>query len=142
MKYEELISRDVKDLRVLAAQYSIRTHPRHKPETIAKLIIEHLQNAPKQQQMKHVAELPSEKPIVLNTEDQVREAIKTALAKPGFEAKFLPDNTWWFRCKGAEEAGHMSVPLRVIKMKADSVSVGARRPRMVDLGDGPIMAVG
>lgn len=130
MNYAELASRDIKELRVLAAQYGIKTGPRSKAETIAKLIVEHITQPPvkPQEQLKHVAELPKEAPTI-NTEEQIRDAIKAYTAKPEFFVQFPGDDTWLFRCRGAEESGHMSCALRVIKMKADSVSRGARKPR-------------
>lgn len=142
MNFEELKSRDIKDLRLLAAQYSIKTHHKQKAETVAKLIVEHITAKPHGQEMKHPAERPTEKPLIINTEEQVREVIAPFSKKAGFEIIFPGDNTWWFKCRGAEEAGHMSVPLRIIRMKAESVSFGARKAAMIDLGDGPIMAVG
>lgn len=141
MNFEELKSRDVKDLRKLAAQYSIKTHPKHKAETIAKMIVEHITAKPHGQELKHVAEA-SKSPMVVHSEDDVRQAIGVYAKRDGFTAEFPGDDTWIFKCKGAEESGHMSAALRVIRMKAESVSVGARKPRMINLGDGPVMAVG
>lgn len=140
MNFEELRSRPLADLRLLAAKYSIRTHPRHKAETIARLIVEHIQTKPKDA-LQHVAEKPV-KPLIINTEEDVRKAIEPYASREGFEVIFPGDDTWIFKRKGAEESGHMSCSLRVIRMKAESVSKGMRKPAMIDLGDGPIMAVG
>jgi len=127
MNFDELKSRDVKDLRKLAAQYGIRVGGRAKPETIAKMIVEFIQNKPKQE-MQHPAEKPAIQEAQLNTEEAVRHALGDLLNKPGFFAIF-ENNTWWFKYKGAEECGHMSVPLRLIKTKAMQVSRGAILPR-------------
>lgn len=137
MNYQELVSRDVADLRVLAAQYGIKTHHKAKAESIAKAIIEHI--TPKAQAnpetLKHPAEAP--KPaLVIHTEEQVREAIAPYAKLDGFVVRFPGDDTWYFARKGAEEAGHMSCPLRVIRMKAETVSKGARKPFIVKNQDG------
>ena len=129
MNFEELKSRDVKSLRELAAQYGIRTHHKNTAETVAKLIFEFVANQPKVEAMKHPAEMPVKAPPKMNTEAEVREAIAKQLEKPGFVAEFLPDDTWYFKYKGAEESGHMTVPLRWIKIKAEGVARGAVNPR-------------
>jgi hypothetical protein len=129
MNFDELKSRDIADLRKLAAQYGIRTHHKQKPETIAKLIVEFVANKPTGEQLKHPAEQPQKEPLKINSEDEIRATIARQLEKPGFTADFPGDDTWLFRCRGAEEAGHMSVPLRVIRSKAESVSRGAISPR-------------
>ena len=142
MNFDELKSRDIKDLRILAAQYGIKTHHKAKAESVAKLIVEHITVKPQQPDLKHPAEKPVEKKLVVHTEEQVREVIAPFANKEGFRAEFYPDNTWFFHYKGAEESGHMSCALRVIRMKAESVSRGARKPTMINLGDGAILAVG
>lgn len=140
MNFEELKSRDISELRTLAAKMSIKTHHKHTAEKIAKMIVEEA-TKPKQDNMKHPA-VAEKKEAALNTEDQVNQVIEPFLKKEGFIAQFPGDDTWIFKCRGAEESGHMSVPLRVIRMKAESVSRGARKPTMVDLGDGKILGVG
>lgn len=133
MNFEELKSRDVKALRLLAAQHSIKTHHKHTAETIAKLIVEHVTAKPVhgQNAMKHAAEKPSKPPLIINTEEQVREALGPMLQKDGFIATFPGDDTVIFKCKGAEESIHLSSELRWIKIKAESVSRGARLPRAI-----------
>lgn len=130
MNINELASRDVADLRVLAAQYGIKTHPKHKAETIAKLIVEHVQNTTKNTDtMKHPAEQAAKPPMHICTEEEVNTAIAKLLEKPGFTASYPGDDTVIFRCRGAEESLHLSTVLRVIKSKAESVSRGAIAPR-------------
>lgn len=136
MDFNELKSRPIADLRLLAAKYSIKTGPRSKVETIAKLIVEHITAPVKtSEQLKHVAELPKS-PMVVHTEEQVRQAIAAYLAKDGYLATFPGDDTVIFRYKGAEESIHLSSALRVIKMKAETVSRGARKAITVKNMDG------
>lgn len=134
MIYDELIKRDIKDLRVLAAQYSIPTHHRAKAETIAKLIIEHITTKIPQIQpqdsMKHPAEQPQAN-MAVNSEEAVRGAIKKYLENEKFTATFPGDDTVIFKCRGAEESVHLSTIMRVIVSKAQSVSVGARNMRVI-----------
>lgn len=130
MNFDELKSRDIKELRLLAAQHGIKTGPRSKAETIAKQIVEAITITPQnvEQVLRHPAEEP--RPAVnLNDEETIRETLKTIIAKPGFTIEFPGDNTCIFKCRGAEESIHMSSPLRVIKSKAEGVSRGATRPR-------------
>ena len=135
MNYQELISRDVKDLRLLAAQYGIKVHGKSGVEKIAKAIIEHITTKPSEA-LQHSAEKPTSSPLIINTEESVLEAIAPYARLEGFVAKFPGDDTWYFSRKGCEESGHMSVPLRVIKMKAETVSKGARKPFIVKNADG------
>lgn len=127
MNFDELKSRDIKDLRILASQYGIKFGPRSKPETIAKLIFEFVANKPKQE-MQHPAEKPKE-PMVIHTEEEIRTALKTVLEKPHFTITFPGDNTVMLKGRGIEESIHMSAPLRVINSKAQGVSRGALMPR-------------
>lgn len=137
MNFDNLSKMPLQELRVLAAQHGIKAHHKAKPETIARQIIEKV-SEPKQE-MKHVAEKPKE--AVLNTEEQVREACRPYMAKDGFNAVFT-DTTWHFSCRGSEDTGHMSVPLRIIKMKAEMVSHGARKPVMISIDGVSMMAAG
>jgi hypothetical protein len=77
---------------------------------------------------KQPATAPEIKPVsqpLFNTPAEVETAIDRFLKVDGFEAR-ITEQEWHFRCKGAEEAGNMSVPLRVIVNKAESVSRGRR----------------
>lgn len=137
MIYEQLITRDIKDLRILAAQYGIKTHHKAKTETVAKLIVEHIATPPVKpvDALKHVAEAP--KPaLVIHSEEAVRELLAKYLEKEAFTLTFPGDDTLIMRCRGCEESIHMSALLRVIKLKADTVSRGARKPFMVKNTDG------
>ena len=127
MDFDKLKDLSREELVHLAVRQGLTPHHRSKPETIIKQIIEAATTPPKPplQSMEHPAEkkMPD---AAVNTEEAVREACKAFFAKPGFEAIFTP-TTWHFRCRGAEDSGHMSTIMRVIRMKADTVSRGARR---------------
>lgn len=138
MNFDELKSRDIKELRKLAAQYGIKTGPRSKADSIAKKIFEFVANPPKVEATKHPAEQKAPEPTSINTEDQVREAVKLCLEKPTFIAEFPGDNTVIFRYRGAEESIHLSTVLRVIKSKAEGVARGATALR--GLKDNPLNA--
>lgn len=62
---------------------------------------------------------------VYHTQEEVEKAIEKFLNMDGFQARFT-ETDWHFSCKGASEAGNMSVPLRIIKQKAENVSRGRR----------------
>lgn len=116
------------ELRALAVSQGLNYHPRMKADTVAKLILDKVANPVKQEQtLKHAAEKPKLVEAVTNTQEQIRAACKAYLDKPGFEATFNEDGTWHFRYRGAEDSGHMTVPLRIIQRKAQSVSEGRRQ---------------
>lgn len=129
MNYSELVSRPVADLRLLAAQYGIKTHHKAKAETIAKLIVEHI-SKPKAE-MLHPAEVKSQEPPPVHTEEAVRAKLKTLAEKQGFTMEFPGDDTVIFKYRGAEESVHLSTIMRVIVNKAQNVSMGARNPRAI-----------
>lgn len=82
--------------------------------------------------MKHVAELPAQAPRHDNTKEDVLKAVEKFTAIEGFQAIFNEeDNTVHFKCKGAEECVNLSIPLRIIKMKAETVSRGRRGLRAI-----------
>lgn len=126
------LARDGKksELLELARSQGMKVHHSCGPQKIAEAIINHvtqLSQPVKHDAMKHPAEQPQAAPMHINTPEEVREACKQFFEKDGFEVRFRDDDTWHFRCKGAEDSGHMSVPLRVLKLKAMTVSGGARR---------------
>lgn len=138
MNFENLTKLPIEELRVLAAKHEIKVHHKLKSENIAKLIIDKVTNP--QQELKHPAAQPKQATKV-NTEEEVRQACEKFLSKEGFIATFKED-TWNFKFAGAEDSGHMSVPLRIIRMKAENVSRGARKPPMVTIDGERIMAAG
>ncbi len=75
--------------------------------------------------MKHQAE-QAKSPVFHNTPDDIEAMLAPIKAKvPQFESIYNTDeNTWYFRCKGSEECGNMSIPMRVIAIKARTVSRG------------------
>lgn len=109
----------------LAEKLNIKPHHKANEETIIKQIM--------QQPMARIEGAINgkiEKVAVVsytNTKEQVLEAIKKFTDKDGFEHRFADDNTWHFKYKGAEDSGTMSMPLKTIVMKAESVSRGAKR---------------
>lgn len=128
----------IDELRQLAISQGLKPHPRAKATTLAKAIIDHV-TQPIPQQMKHPAEQPQAE-AHLNTEQEIRTACAQFLDKEGFEARFRDDNTWHFRYKGAEDSGHMSVPMRVIKLKAMVVAQGAHKLRKMKFDNEEIIA--
>lgn len=111
-------------LRELALKQGLTPHWKAKPETIIKQIVDHVTMA-KPQEMQHVAETPKS-PVFHNTPEEVEAMLAEIKARvPAFESKYdLTENTWHFRCKGAEECGNLDIPMRVIKMKAQTISRG------------------
>jgi hypothetical protein len=55
----------------------------------------------------------------------IRTACQAFIDK-GVEVTFPDDGTWIAKYKGAEESGNCAIPLRVIKMKIQSVAQGKR----------------
>lgn len=132
MMLEKLSKLPIEELRSMAAVRGVRHRKNARADTIAALILqaETAQPAPqpkKEDEMKHPAARVVEQPVP-HTKEAVLEAIAKFAAKDGFEAMFPGDGTWHFKCKGAEECGNLAIPMRVIVMKADSVSRGRRAP--------------
>jgi len=128
---------DVDALKNLAAMQGLKIHHAMKnPQKIAQAIIDKVAEPPKHD-LRHPAEKPQQQPARCNTQEEVREVCKRFFDKPGFLVTF-EDDTWRFQCKGAEDSGHMSVPLRVIQWKAEVVSRGANAPKLVKI-DGEVM---
>lgn len=129
MNIQELKSRPIEELRKLAKQYSLKPHHKHTAEKLAHMIVEHaIQKPPERDPMKHAATKPA-RPIYNNTVDEVLEAIKKFTAKEGYKTEFPGDNTWIFSYNGSEESGTLSQAMRIIVMKAESVSRGRRQLR-------------
>lgn len=134
---EAQLSNNLEELRVIADKMGIQYHHKTGEAKLATLI--HEASQPKIPP--HVSQRPVESEVVKNTPEQVREAIKGIIAnKPEFEVSFTED-TWTFRFKGAEDSGNLSIPLRVIKIKAETVSRGANKPRGVRNSEGNIVLV-
>ena len=129
LSLENLLALPPEQLRIEAEKQGLKPHHKAKPETIAKQLMDKITNPPKAEEMKHPAEKKTE-PAKVNTQEEVRKACEKIFQKEGYEVEFKGE-TWRFKYKGAEDSGHMSVPLRVIKMKAESVGHGARKPRFL-----------
>lgn len=125
MNFEHLKTMDASQLREIAGKQGLHVHHKAKNETVIKQIMESalLPKSPTPE-MQHMAAQPA-KPVYNHTEEDIEALIAPIKARiPQFEAIYPNDGTWIFRCKGAEESGNMSIPPRVIKMKAENVSRG------------------
>lgn len=125
------LSRD--QLAEIARQSGVRVHHKAKPETIIKQITDKVFLPPKVEQ-KHEAEKPMA-PVFHHTQEDIEEALKDIKARiPDFISEYnVSENTVHFRCRGAEECLNLSIPMRVIKMKASNISRG----RLVLRGHAP-----
>jgi len=117
------------ELLEIAKKLNIKVHPNSKDETIVYKINQQ-PVAYKESAMMHPAE-KSKDPTITNTPEEVLEAIKSCTDKPEFKAEFPGDGTWIFSYKGVNESGNLSIPLRIIKRKAESVARGRRGPSMM-----------
>ena len=119
----EGMSRD--ELVQLAATQGLKVHYRAKDSTIRQAIIDHVAAPKVAPELKHPAEAPV-KTTFHNTPEEVDAMLASIKAKvPQFTAEYdLKKNTWWFKCKGAEDCGNLDIPMRVIAMKARTVSRG------------------
>lgn len=113
----------------IAEKLKIKVHHKAKDETIIMKIMQQ-PVAYQAAAMSHPAEAPVAASLT-NTPEQVMEAIRPYAEKEGFEAKFPGDGTWVFSYKGVSESGNLSIPLRVIKMKAESTARGKRGPALI-----------
>lgn len=139
MNYDNLKEMELPALRTLAIQQGMTPHHRSKKETLIRQIIEHVKQPPVKAEMKHPAESAQEAPKK-NTQEEILAAIKPFIEKKeDFQAIFTAD-TWHFKYKGCEDCGNLSIPLRVIKMKAHSVSHGARSPRKMKFDGDTILS--
>lgn len=139
MNLDNLKAMPLEDIRALANKMNVKYHHKAKPETIAAAIIDQTMTnqQPTNHQMAHQAELPPSKEVHVCSEAEVLEAIKPFADKEGYRAIFPGDGTWIFSYKGAEESGNLAIPLRTIRLKAESVSKGKRMFRAVR-GDGTV----
>ena len=113
------------ELRTLAQTQGIVVHHKCAPETIRKMIMDSFEPQPKPQeaQPEKVAQ-----PVIELTEADVGELLKDYLAKPDFTLTFPNDGSVIMSCKGAVESIHLTSNPRLIKVRAEIVSKGQRRP--------------
>ena len=135
----------IDQLKTLARQQGVIFRGNPSPKTLAQKIVAHVHDPSanihkKAKEMQHVSQVAEKKEAKWNTPEEIREAVKKQLDKEGFEAVFT-DETWHFKFRGCEDTGHLSVPLRVIKMKAENVGYGARALPMVNIDGDRIMSV-
>lgn len=118
----------------LAHESGIRVHHKAKAETIVKQIVDKVfAPAPlvaKEQSMEHVAAKPTAS-VYHNTPEDVELALDALKKNERFQSRYdLTENTWhfsWVSASGRtmrEECGNLDIPLRVIKMKAQSIAKG------------------
>lgn len=123
----------------LAIKHGIKPHHKTKPETIIKQLVE-AATKQKPQEMKHPAELTNTKEVKVNTVDEVEAVLKAVKERQKrFHVAYNDDGqTWHFMYKNdngktlREECGHLSVPLRIILQKANSVAQGPIFPRAMN----------
>lgn len=128
MNFENLKTMTPDQLRELAGKQGLRVHHKAKAETIIKQLMEAALTPQALPKMEHIAEAAQE-PVDHNTPEQVEAAIAKIIERqPALERNYnAQENTWHFRCKGAEECGNLDIPLRVIVMKAGNISRGSLR---------------
>ena len=128
MTREDIQDKTIEELRALCLKLNIKAHPRAGAETLIGKILQQ----PKAFKAAALDDQPvSDDPTVVPflTEQEVMDGVAAYASKDGFEVKFPGDGTWIFKCKGAEDSGSLSMPLRVIKIKAEVVSRGRRAIR-------------
>lgn len=130
MKSTDFEGKSLSELRQIALAVGVKVHPRAKePRLIEQIMMMAMvPQKPPGTEMMHKAAVPAA-PAVENTQEDVEKAIKNFSSKEGFHAQFPGDGTVIFKYKGCEDSLHMSVPLRVIAQRAESVSKGRRSPR-------------
>lgn len=131
---EELMAKSPEEIKAICESLNIKSHHREKLETKVEKI---LSQSPSVRAA--AATKPKEEPEINHTWEDVLAAIKPFTDK-GMVAKHnAEENTWYFSHRGREEVGNMQIPLKVIRMKADSVSRGALLPPMDKDANGKFM---
>lgn len=130
MNFEHLKTMEVTQLKEIAGKQGLAVHHRAGKDKIIKQIMEaallpQVNNKEqfKTEDMRPKALKPKE-PEYNYTQEDVLEACKEYVAKPGFEAVFPGDDTVIFRCKGAEDSLNMKQPMKRIVSRASIVSRG------------------
>ena len=124
----DLESKTSEELRALAKELNIKVHGMAKDETVIKQILKQqphrVEGVAKNMEAKYARKVAQEHE---NTIEDVKEALDRLSLPEDFEAKFnREENTWWFKCKGAEDSGNLNIPLRLIVSAATYVSRGRR----------------
>jgi len=114
----DLSNKSVEDLRVIARDLGVDVHHKLGRDKVANAIAEKLLT---QVERKPVENEVKQEPVdVWLNPDDVREALKPFTDKfEDFEVSFLKDNTWMFRRGKYTESGTMSMPLTLVKRKAE-----------------------
>ena len=141
MNFENLKTMSREQLLEVAGKQGVRVHHKAKPETIIKQIMDAVlvPQRPLSQTPEPSSPLvdPNECPRIAKLREQAErdklntpEMIEAALAsikaaQPKFESSYnREENTWTFKCLGAEESGNIFMPMRIILMKAGNVRRG------------------
>lgn len=115
------------ETKAIAAALNIK----HSPNISEATLMDKIKAQPKSAQeaaFSHPSQVHAEPPK-LNTPEEILNAIKPFGDKQGFNATF-DEETWTFEYKGRNESGHLSVPLRRIRVAAEGVSKGPLLPPM------------
>jgi hypothetical protein len=123
--FSKLADMSQAELRTLAQSQGIVVHHKCAPETIRKMIMDSFEPQPK------VQEVQVEKvtqPVVEMSEADTRELLKDYLIKPDFTLTFPNDGSVVMSYRGAVESIHLTSNQRLIKVRAEIVSKGQRRP--------------
>lgn len=116
-----------KELVEVAEKLNIKQSPNETEESLAYKVGQQSE-ARVNDAMKHVAERPAQTVEHSNTPEGVLAAVQHLIDGKGLTATFMDnDTTVIFKCGGVEESVNLSIPLRVIKQKAENVSRGTRR---------------
>lgn len=125
---DELEGKTLDEIRAIADKLNIKYHHRALADTIAAQIRQQ-GVAAVDDAMKHPAQKDVVKPVKFNTQEEILEAIDV-FVKKGVQITFDEDEkTCTMRYKGREECVNMSVPLRILKTKAENVARGALSPK-------------
>lgn len=126
---EYIKTNNLDGMRDLARSQGVKFHHNAGVKTLGQAVLDAITQVPAQTELKHPAAQPAPVEAHIHTEAEVRERCAKWFNKEGYVAKFEND-TWHFKYKGAEDSGHMSAAMRVIMMKAENVSLGARVMRV------------
>lgn len=126
----KLDSMSREQLMAIADQSNVRVHHKAGAEKIKEAIINQVMQPPKEE-LKHAAEKPKA-PVFHHTPQDVEELVSKIKERvPQFRTSYSEeDNTWLFQWVSEsgrvmrEESGNLSIPPRVIKIRAETVSRG------------------
>lgn len=154
MSKQDLVNLPIAELRQRAQALGLKPHPRSKPETLADNILATIAQRMEDERLAQVqAKKPAPAPqpvqdtgivaidashpaaapqdaVHFNTPADINARMADLIDR-GLRIEYdAADNTWTFYndTRKTCESGNMSIPLRVIRMKAESVMRGGRMP--------------